>query len=286
MALTAAVSKPRTAGAKPRIASAVSSPRVPGTSLHRQLFLVLRDQIVAGTLAGGAALPKEEALCEQFGVSRITVRRALADLAAQGLVQRRHGIGTYVLPRDAPAREGLTLGFLDHLRRVGAETQVSVIDLKREVPAPNIAALLLLPPGEPAIHAVRLRSTRGIPLMVTDAWIPADLGQKITRAALEKKAMFELLMHQGVRFGRVVQEISAESAPPELARLLATETGSPLLRMVRLMHDRKERPVQYLTVHMTPERSRILMEISADAIDTLNAGHLVHDPALAARTRA
>jgi GntR family transcriptional regulator len=262
----------------------MSLPRVSGTSLHRQLFLVLRDQIVAGTLPEGAALPKEETLCEQFGVSRITVRRALSDLAAQGLVQRRHGIGTYVLPGAAPARAGLTLSFLDHLRRVGAETQVRVIDLKREVPAPNIAALLLLPPGEPAIHAVRLRSTGSIPLMVTDAWIPADLGQKITRAALEKKALFELLMHQGIRFGRVVQEISAESAPPQLVRLLATETGSALLRLVRLMHDRKERPVEYLTVHMTPERSRILMEISADAIDTLNAGHLVHDPALASQT--
>ncbi|WP_043117349.1 GntR family transcriptional regulator, partial [Pseudacidovorax intermedius] len=69
--------------------------RTPGTSLHRQLFMVLRDEIVRGEYASGL-LPKEEALCERFGVSRITVRRALADLAAQQLVERRHGRGTFV----------------------------------------------------------------------------------------------------------------------------------------------------------------------------------------------
>ena len=76
--------------------SATPLPRAPGTALHRQLFLVLRDEITRSVFAATGALPKEEALCERFGVSRITVRRALADLAALGLVERRHGRGTFV----------------------------------------------------------------------------------------------------------------------------------------------------------------------------------------------
>lgn len=255
-------------------------PRITGTSLHRQLFLVLRDQIVNGVLAAGAALPKEESLCEQFGVSRITVRRALGDLAAQGLVLRRHGLGTFVQPGGATPRQSATLGFLDELRRVANETQVQVLDLQRLAPPANIAALLQLPPGENAVHALRLRSAGDLPLMLTDAWIPAHLGKRVTRAALKKKAMYELLMTQGIQFGRVVQEISAESANPERARLLRTETGAPLLRMVRLLHDLNSRPVQYLTVYLTPERSRILMDIPGDAINTLTAGHVVHDAIL------
>jgi GntR family transcriptional regulator len=250
---------------------------VPGISLHRQLYLVLRDRIMAGAVSEGEALPKEEALCEQFGVSRITVRRALADLAAQGLVQRRHGLGTFVLAGGSGGRPTPTLSFIDELRRVGAETQVRVLSLAREVPPSNIAALLALKAGEPAIHAVRLRSSGATPLMVTDAWVPVAIAKGITRAALEKKALYELLIQQGIEFGRVVQEISAESASPDHARALATETGAALLRLTRLLHDKKDRPVQYLTVHMTPERSRILMEIRPEAIDTLNAGHVVHD---------
>ena len=76
----------------------VSTPPVlaKGTPLHRQLFLTLRDQVSRGVFAPGSPLPKEETLCENFGVSRITVRRALADLAALGLLEKRHGLGTFV----------------------------------------------------------------------------------------------------------------------------------------------------------------------------------------------
>jgi DNA-binding transcriptional MocR family regulator len=63
-----------------------------GVPLHRQLFLVLHDEIARGVLAPGDALPTEQALCDQFGVSRITVRRALADLADQGYIERRQGV--------------------------------------------------------------------------------------------------------------------------------------------------------------------------------------------------
>src|ERR1700748_3966399 len=71
-----------------------------GVPLHRQLFLVLHDEIARGALAPGDALPTEQSLCDQFGVSRITVRRALADLADQGYIERRQGVGSFVGQRD------------------------------------------------------------------------------------------------------------------------------------------------------------------------------------------
>src|SRR6202020_3511261 len=69
-----------------------------GVPLHRQLFLVLHDEIARGAIAPGDALPSEQSLCDQFGVSRITVRRALADLAEQGYIERRQGVGSFVRP--------------------------------------------------------------------------------------------------------------------------------------------------------------------------------------------
>lgn len=253
--------------------------RLPGTSLHRQLYLTLRDRIVSGTLKDGEALPTEEALCEQFSVSRITVRRALADLAAQGLVQRRHGLGTFALRGATGVRAQPSLSFIDELRQLG-RTDVEVLSFQRDVPPPEIAALLQLGEGVPAIHAVRVRRTGGVTLMHTNAWVPTDIGKVVTRAALQKKPMFQLLMDKGVCFGRVVQEIGAVSASPELAQVLATETGAPLLRVVRLLHEAGGRPVQHLTVHLSPEHSRMMMEIKAEDIDTLNAGQVVHDALL------
>ena len=114
--------------------------------------------------------------------------------------------------------------------------------------------------------------------MLTDAWVPENIGRGITVSALKKRALYEILMDQGVKFGRVLQQISAEPADPAKATLLKCEVSSPLIRLTRLLHDRKGRPVQHLTVHLSPQRSSILMDIDGDAIDTLGGGHVVHDP--------
>jgi len=257
-------------------ASAPSLERGPGTSLHRQLFVVLRDEITRGVYASGA-LPKEEALGERFGVSRITVRRALADLASLGLVERRHGLGTFVRGDLPKARARPSLGLIDGLRKAALETDVEVIEVALSVPPPDVAALLQITPNEKAVHALRLRSIDGVPVMLTDAWVPAQLGKRVSVSALRKHALYEILMAQGVKFGRVVQEITAEVADPARARLLQVETGAPLLKMVRLLHDLEAQPVQHLTVSLTAERSRILMDIAGETINTLSAGQVVHD---------
>jgi GntR family transcriptional regulator len=254
--------------------------RTQGTALHRQIFLVLRDGIVQGTYPPGSALPKEEALVKLFGVARATVRRALADLEADGLVQRRHGSGTFVLEGLSTGANMAALGFVDELRHTGQSTEVRVIVVESVPPPPRVRAFLQTPQDEMAVHAVRVRVAGGIPLMITEAWVPTDIGRGITAAALKKKPMYEVLNGLGVSFGRVVQEISAESADPYKAGLLDCELSTALIRMTRLMHDRSGRPIEHLTAHMTPQHSRILMEIPGDAIDTLSAGHILHDPIL------
>lgn len=260
-----------------------SSPDAPplsptaGTALHRQVYMVLREQITRGHWAPGEALPKEESLCARFGVSRVTVRRALADLAAQGLLESRQGLGTFVRRDLRPARERPTLSFVDSLRKAAADTQVEVLSVEQEDPPPDVAELLSLEAGAKAVHAVRLRSVAGTPVMLTDAWVPSALGKRVTATALRKHALYEILLAQGVQLGRVVQEISAIAADPARAQVLKTDVGSPLLKLARVMHGRDERPVEYLNVYLSPERSRILMDIDASDVNTLVAGQVVHD---------
>jgi GntR family transcriptional regulator len=261
--------------------------RAEGTPLHLQLFIVLRDEISRGARAPGSLMPTEGALCDRFGVSRITVRRALADLAAQGYVQRRQGLGSYVRDQLPAAMPAMNLSLLDSLKQTARETQVEVLAVKSELPPEQVRALLQLQPGEHAVHALRLRKSGEVPLMLTEAWVPERIGRKVTEAALKRKALYEILMAQGVVFGRVIQEISAEAADPYRAALLRTKVSSPLIRMTRLLHDQQDRPVQHLVALLTPERSRVLMDISSDTIDTLSAGHVAHDPRyLGARERS
>jgi len=255
-----------------------------GTSLHRQLFIVLRDEISRGVYAEKGALPKEELLCERFGVSRITVRRALTDLAAQGVVERRHGLGTFIR-EDFEPRRTPSLSVVDELRQLAAETSVEVLEVLAAQPPADIAALLHLAAGARAVRAVRLRRTGGLPVMLTDAWVPGTLSRGVTQAALRKKALFEILISQGLKFGRVIQEITAQPADPVRAGLLQTEVGAPLLKIARLMHDHKAHPVLHLVVYLTPERSRILMDIPGSSVNTMSAGQIVHDVAPPATTK-
>jgi GntR family transcriptional regulator len=236
----------------------VALSRAPGTSLHRQLFVILRDQILRGLYPPGAAIPNEEALCTEFGVSRITVRRAVADLESGGYLIKRHGRGTFVSDNLPPARLSATLGLLDSLRKSANETQAEVLNVETTEPPADIACQLDLVAGVPAIH-------------------PEAIGHAVTRRELQKRALYEILIAQGVRFGRVVQEITAVAANPFYARLLKTELATPLVRLTRLLYDVKRRPVQHLTVHISPERSRLLMDVSIDAVNTLASGSIFHD---------
>lgn len=259
--------------------------RTPGTSLHRQVFLVLRDGIAQGVYPAGSPLPKEETLVNSFGVARATVRRALADLEQEGLVRRRHGLGTFVsgnVPRGAPAA---TLSYVDELKEAAQDTDVQVLSLDTGTPPPSIAALLQLSGGEPAVRVRRLRGSGGTPLMLTDSWVPEAIGRRLTVTALRGCALYQLLIDHGVQFGRVIQQISAEAADPAKAGLLQCEVSTALIRLTRLLHDKTGRPIQHLTAHLSPQRSCILMDIPSDAIDTLSAGHIAHDPRLIVSTR-
>jgi GntR family transcriptional regulator len=247
--------------------------------LHRQLYLVLRDQIARGGLAPGAALPSEQALGKLYDVSRITVRRALQDLSDDDYVVRRHGLGTYVA-------QGTVTPALPHpqsvkgaLRQAQLETTVEVMEVEQRVVPARVAQALKLDAGSPATYVLRVRSNDRGPLMVTEAWVPLRFSGQVTNEALRRHALYELVEQAGVVLGRVTQEITAAIADPVRARLLGVEIGSALLRIIRVMHDSGGDPVQLVTIDVTPERSRVLTEVAAEDIDTAATGILAHDVA-------
>lgn len=252
-------------------------PRSTGTALHRQVFLVLRDQILRGFHAPGAALPAEEELGAHFGVSRITVRRALGDLQQLGLVDRFAGRGTFVsaqLPKTAPFAQ---LSLLEALQQVGRDTQVQVLAVRTAVPPTQVALQLHLRSDEPAVYTARLRHLDQTPLMVLEAWVPQPLGQHLTAELLTHQPLYALLMAQGLTFTRFIDEVTAVTADPELAGLLATELGMPLLRVTRMVYDQHNRPVEHVTVYLSPQRSRILLNVPTDSSQSSLMSRIVHD---------
>jgi GntR family transcriptional regulator len=250
-----------------------------GMALHRQLFLVLRDQIIRGATEPGSALPSEAVLGEQFGVSRITVRRALQDLAEQGYVKRVHGRGTFVLERHDAAPPAPPFTVMEGLLKAQLETNVKVVSVEIRRPPRPVRAALELDEEIEALYVLRVRYDKvgGDALMISEAWLPARLAGQVTRRALQRRPMFEVLAAAGFSMGRIAQEITAEIADPLRAQLLQTAIGAALLRINRLVFDHDQKPVQLQSLFLSPERSRILMDIPAEHLDTATSGVVAHD---------
>ena len=254
-----------------------------GTSLHRQVYLVLRDRLLTGALRAREQLPPEPVLCEQFGVSRITLRRAVADLVEEGLLERVQGRGTFVTARlqDVEPRRR-SEGYVDDVRRISAETTVRVVEYG-QVPAPHwVAARLGLDVGEPVLRTVRVRLRQGTPVVLLTAWVPHPWADAIGKAELGRRPLNELLAAAGVRFGRVLQEISAAPADPLQAQRLQLGVGSALLVVDRTVHDQDGSPVEFVSMVLSPERSRFIIDTPAEQAQHVSTGRVVHLAAHAA----
>lgn len=231
---------------------------------YHQVYLLLREGLEDGRWSDG--LPSEPRLAEEFGVARVTVRRALESLAAEGLIERTPGRGTVPVRRGAgesgaPVRAPLE-GLLENIVTMGLRTSVKVIELET-LPAPEtVARTLGLAADAKVQKAVRVRATRDGPVSHITTWVPARLGARFGRRELARKPILVLLEEAGVRIGRATQTISARLADAAVATQLEVAVGSALLAVSRLVHDTDERPVQWLHGLYRPDRYRYEMELS------------------------
>lgn len=236
--------------------------RIP-TPLYHQIFLILRGQIIEGRLKPGAQVPGEEELARQFNVSRITARRALGELAAEGLVTRGRGKGTHVSARDhePPPVHGGVEGLIENLMAMGLKTQVELLDFSYEPAAPDVAAALEIAPGEEVQRSVRVRSLADGPFSYLTTYVPADIGRKFGRKELGREPLLGLLEKSGVVIDSAEQTLSATLADTRVAPALKTAIGAPLLRISRIVEDRSGRPVEYIVGLYRPDRYQFRMSL-------------------------
>lgn len=237
---------------------------------YHQIYLVLREQLHEGRFAQG--LPGEMALRREFGVARVTVRKALERLAAERLIERTPGRGTVPVAREAarrrppvksgePDAQNAFGGLLESLVSMGLTTTVKVISVETLPCPPSVAERLAVEPGTPVQKAVRVRQSRDGPLSHITTFVPKVLAP-FGRRELAKKPILVLMEEAGTRIGRAAQLISARLADAEVARHLDLAVGSALLSVQRLIHDTEGRPVQWLQGLYRPDRYQYQMELS------------------------
>ncbi len=233
------------------------------TPLYHQIYILLREKILDGVYADNDLVPTEQELTRRFDVSRITAKRALDELAAEGLVIRRRGKGTTVASRVAvPAVDANISGLLENLLMMGLKTKVDIVDFGYEPAADDVAHALDLAVGAAVQRAVRVRSLDGAPLSFTTSYVPAALGRTYGRKDLAAKPLLELLERAGVLIGSADQSIGAVRADAAVAPRLGVRVGSPLLSVTRTVFDQHGRPVEYIAILYRPDRYQYRMKLT------------------------
>lgn len=238
------------------------------TPLYFQLYSLLKQAILNGTVACGTQMPTEQQLAEAFGVSRITAKRAMDELAAETLVERRRGKGSHVIYRYAPKPvQAPLIGMLEEIESMARHSEVQVISCRRARPPAAIAQALGVPDRAKALALTRVRSRDKQPFGHYASWtvgLDAPLAKKDFRAA----PRLEIFRRHGLNITHVTQTISAEAANTELAERLNTTPGAPLISLLRRSYTTRkgrEQIVDYLHAHYHPERFQYQMDLKIDA---------------------
>ncbi|MDT8067826.1 MAG: GntR family transcriptional regulator [Terriglobia bacterium] len=227
--------------------------------LYYQIRQSLLDRIRSEELKPGDAVPSEQAISAQFGVSRMTVRQALKSLADLGVIYSRRGKGTFVAGNKLEKSFRQVLSFTEEMAARGARPSSRVLRFRVE-PADQIAAdVLHVPVGEKLISLKRLRLADSVPMGIEWSRIPLRLCPDIQKTFQSKSSLYQLLSQRyGIKVAVTDEVAEAGVADPEQARLLQIPRRSPVLLFSRISYVESGNAVEYVVSVYRGDRYKIV----------------------------
>ena len=214
---------------------------------------LLRDQIIRGAFAEDGKLPSESTLGAKFGVSRVTIRLALDALRKAGLIEGRQGKGYFVRRVQVVQDLGRLQGFGEMVAPLGIDVRSEVVELSELRASASLQRTLRLERGASVVRISRVRIAGGAALSYDVSHFPISIGQRLAQLNLTRIDIFELLEQElGIELGYADISLDAAEADEPLARRLGISEGDPLVRMVRLTHDREGRPIDFEHLYVRP----------------------------------
>ena len=209
--------------------------------LYVQMMDRIRADIQRGAYPAGDQIPTEHELEARYGVSRVTVRRALQELTAEGLLERKQGKGTFVSVPKMGAEQRNMRSFHDACREQGKKPSVGLVRVRETVASPEDRARLVLAPETGIIEIQRVLKADGEPVIleinrfsIAYAWLEdANL----------KGSLYRALQEYGIRAEKSIYDLSLGYLPAEEAGLLQMESGAAVILAVQVVYDQKGRPL-------------------------------------------
>src|SRR6266446_5923777 len=246
---------PRLPGRKPKLV------RGAGLTVHGQIEDWLADAIATGRLAPGDRLPTEQDLAEWLGVSRMTLRHALAQLAQRGLVTRSVGRsgGTFVAQPKVEQDLTTLAGFSEQLRRHGMVAGARVLSARERPAGPAAGAALRTGEDDPVYEVRRIRLADGRPIALERSLFPAARFPGMLEFRLDG-SLYELLeVRYGLRPHRARESLEPVTAGVREAEALEVAEGAPLMLVERTAYARSGEPVEFARDLFRGDRTKLVV---------------------------
>lgn len=241
--------------------------------LYRQLALRIRDHIDRGEIAVSERIPSENALAREYGIGRPTVRQATDLLVREGILQRRRGSGTFVLPPTRRIDLFSLAGTSAALRELGQAVEMSLLGPQR-----LITGLDRLPgrlAGKPVYEVRRLSRIEREPVLLEILYLDAGLFAGLERFDLENASLAQIARERFfLEATSADQAFEIHIADTETASLLALEAGSPVLKVSRRLHFGQYSGAIYAEIFCRTDRYRFSQTITTPDLQSKEPDHV------------
>jgi GntR family transcriptional regulator len=228
---------------------------------YYQLEQEIRRRIQVGEWKPGDLIPSERELCEESGLSRMTVRQSLSSLVRDGLLHREPGRGTFVAHPHIEEHVTRLSGFTQDIQTRGQRPDSNVLQLELQMAPPKVSEALNLKVGAPVILIKRLRLADETPIEIQYAYLPDEIFHDVLNENLQNRSLYEFLAeHYNLVPIRAKEQWTAILCPAEEARLLQIRMNNPVFHVYRLTFFNDQTPYEYVESFIRGDRYTLFVE--------------------------
>jgi GntR family transcriptional regulator len=236
--------------------------------LYNRIREYIAELILKGKLAPDTKIQSERDFSEEMGVSRMTVRRAITELVNEGLLERRHGSGTYVTKPKVTYESREMVNYIQAMQACNIATASQLLEFDEMVASLRLAELLGIEIGNPLYRVSVLRFANRIPVVLERGFFPCARWPKLEELDLEKTSTYDLLtsVYQ-IKPSQISQTVEAVVATDTVAQQLRVEEGFPLLMLSRIIYGgENNQPIVFSQDFLRGDYARIHTDIKLQEI--------------------
>ncbi len=204
------------------------------THLYYQVYMMIKEKIVSGFYKEGDKLPSERKLCDEYDVSRITIREALEKLEADNLIQREHGRGSFVLGNQYNQKMNNLYSFKDEIEKNGDKAITKVINIHKVKPSLYLQEKMQLKSFQEVYELKRLRLANDRPLVYETSYLPIKYCEGLDQFDFNEVSLYETLNNQyQIQINHAYETLTAKLLTEEQAKYLDKNISAPCMFIER-----------------------------------------------------